>query len=48
MVFADMFSLPSESSSDDGYDTYDGLPIVVLHDSAEDWAKYLEILYSLK
>jgi hypothetical protein len=40
-VFKDMFSLPSPSD----IDTYDGLPLVHVHDDAKDFKQFLQAIY---
>lgn len=47
-VFTDMLSFPKPPHQADSRETYDGLPMVVLHDSAEDWQTLLEVLYNSK
>lgn len=42
-VFADMFGLPASSAS--ASESYDGVPVVELPDSAEDVESLLEVLY---
>jgi len=40
-VFKDMFSIPSPAE----VDTYDGLPLVHLHDEAKELKEFLRVMY---
>ena len=46
LFFRDLFSLPQPASDPVGLDgTFDGYPLLVLHDSAEDLCNLLKALY---
>ena len=46
LFFQDIFLLPQLASDPDGLDdTFDGYPLIVLHDSAEDLCNLLKALY---
>jgi hypothetical protein len=46
LFFRDLFSLPQPANDTVGFDgTFDGCPLLVLHDSAEDLSNLLKALY---
>ncbi|KAJ8473759.1 hypothetical protein ONZ45_g16177 [Pleurotus djamor] len=44
-IFRDMFQLPQPSESTAGEETYDGVPLIVLHDKTTDLRGFLRVLY---